>query len=93
MFAAQAKQVFYVNDLNGGRWSVLLIMKPKLYDNCDVCNNIKKTLSLSIGLSECDDIDNEDVAYVLKDFVMGCMLKKILSLARKNNDLVNTWGT
>ncbi|KAL5576600.1 hypothetical protein UlMin_018299 [Ulmus minor] len=67
VFASQAKQVFYVNDPNGGRWSVVLTTKPKLYDRGDVCDNIEETPSFSRGLPESDDIDNEDVAYVRED--------------------------
>ncbi|KAL5539689.1 hypothetical protein UlMin_042237 [Ulmus minor] len=67
IFASQAKQVFYVNDPNGGRWSVVLTTKPKLYDRDDVCDNIEETPSFSRGLPESDDIDNEDVAYVRED--------------------------
>ena len=67
IFASQAKQVFYVNDPNGGRWSVVLTTKPKLYDRGDVCDNIEETPSFSRGLPESDDIDNEDVAYVRED--------------------------
>ena len=67
IFASQAKQVFYVNDPNGGRWSVVLTTKPKLYDRGDVCDNIEETPLFSRGLPESDDIDNEDVAYVRED--------------------------
>ncbi|KAL5568473.1 hypothetical protein UlMin_025048 [Ulmus minor] len=67
IFSSQAKQVFYVNDPNGGRWSVVLTTKPKLYDRGDVCDNIEETPSFSRGLPESDDIDNEDVAYVRED--------------------------
>ena len=67
IFASQAKQVFCVNDPNGGWWSVVLTTKPKLYDRGDVCDNIKETPSFSRGLPESDDIDNEDVAYVRED--------------------------
>ena len=42
IFSSQAKQVFYVNDPNGGRWSVVLTTKPKLYDRGDVCDNIER---------------------------------------------------
>ena len=59
--------MFYVNDPNGGRWSVVLTTKPKLYDRGDVCDNIKETPSFSRGFPESDDIDNEDVAYVRED--------------------------
>ena len=38
-----------------------------MYDRGDVCDNIEETLSFSRGLLESDDIDNEDVAYVLED--------------------------
>ncbi|KAL5583046.1 hypothetical protein UlMin_015488 [Ulmus minor] len=67
IFASQAKQVFYVNDPNDGRWSIVLTTKPKLYDRGDVCDNIEETPSFSRGLPESDDIDNEDVAYVRED--------------------------
>ncbi|KAL5563273.1 hypothetical protein UlMin_033020 [Ulmus minor] len=67
IFASQAKQVFYVNDPNGGRWSVVLTTKPKLYDRGDVCDNIEETPSFIRGLPESNDIDNEDVAYVRED--------------------------
>ena len=67
IFTSQSKQVFYVNDPNSGRWSVVITMKPKLYDSGVICDNIKKTLLFSRGLPECDDIDNEDVAYVCED--------------------------
>ena len=56
-FISQTKQVFYVNDPNRGRWSVVLTMKPKLYDSGDVCDDIEETPSFSRGLPECDDID------------------------------------
>ena len=36
IFITQAKQFFYVNDPNGGRWSVVLTTKPRLYDSSDV---------------------------------------------------------
>ena len=64
----QAKQVFYVNDPNGGRWSVVHTTKPKLYDRGDVCDNIEETPLFSRELPKSDDIDNEDVAYVHEDF-------------------------
>ena len=67
IFSSQAKQVFYVNDPNGGRWSVVLTTKPKLYNRSDVCDNIEETPLLSWGLPESDDIDNEYVAYVCED--------------------------
>ena len=67
IFASQAKQVFYFNDPNSGRWSVVLTTKPKLYDRGDICDNIEETPSFSRGLPESDDIDNEDVAYVRED--------------------------
>ena len=51
IFASQDKQVFYVNDPNGERWSVVLTTKPKLYDSGYVCDNIKETPSFSRGLS------------------------------------------
>ena len=47
IFASQVKQVFYVNDPNGGRWSVVLITKPKLYDIGDMYDNIEETPSFS----------------------------------------------
>ena len=59
--------MFYVNDPNGRRWSVVLTTKPKLYDKGNVCNSIEETPSFSRGLSESNDIDNEDVAYVRED--------------------------
>ncbi|KAL5579871.1 hypothetical protein UlMin_012313 [Ulmus minor] len=62
-----SKQVFYVNDPNGGRWSVVLTTKPKLYDRGDVCDNIEETPLFSRGLPESDDIDNKDVAHVHED--------------------------
>ena len=42
IFPSRAKQVFYVNDTNGGRWSVVLTTKPKLYDKSDVCDNERR---------------------------------------------------
>ena len=67
IFASQAKQVFYVNDPNGGRRSVVFTTKPKLYAKGGICDNIEETPSLSRGLLECDDIDNEDVTSVHED--------------------------
>ena len=42
-------------------------MKPRLYNNGDICDNIKETRSFSIGFPKCDHIDNEGVAYVHED--------------------------
>ena len=56
-----------MSDLNNGKWSIVLTTEPKLYDNGDVCDNIGETPSFSRGLPECDDIDNEDMAYVCED--------------------------
>ena len=67
IFASQGKQVFFVSDLNGGRWSVVLTTKPKLYNSGDVCDNIEETPSFSRGLPKCEDIDNENVACVRED--------------------------
>lgn len=63
----QEKQVFYVSNPNDGRWSVLLTVKPKLYDIGDVCDNIEETPSFSKRLPECEDSQNEDVSYVRED--------------------------
>ena len=38
-----------------------------MYDSGNVCGNIKETPLISRGLPKCDDIDNEDVAYVRED--------------------------
>ena len=59
--------MFYVNDPNGGIWSIILTTKPQLYDRGDVCDNIEETPSFSRRLLENDDIDNEDLAYLPKD--------------------------
>ena len=41
--------------------------KAKLYDSGDVCDYIKETSSFSRRLPKCNDIDNEDMAYVYED--------------------------
>ena len=60
--------MFYVNDPNSGRWSVVLTTKPKLYDRSDVYDNIEETPSFSRELLKIDNIDNEDMAYVRADY-------------------------
>ena len=67
IFASQAKQAFYVSDPNSRKWFIVLTTKPKLYNIGDVCDNIEETPLFSRGLPECNDIDNEDVAYVHED--------------------------
>ena len=90
IFASQARQVFYVNDPNDGRWYVVLTTKPKSYDRGNVCDNIEETTWFSRGLLKSDDIDNEDVSYVCKDSEGIYIEEDTISGKKRKKNLVDT---
>ena len=90
IFASQAKQVFYVNDPNSGRWFIVLTTKPKLYDRGEVCDSIDETSSFSRGLPKSDDINNEDVTYVREDCEWVYIEEDTISGKKRKKDLVDT---